>query len=51
VDSFKYRAHLQPVLFNSVFNGLTAQENIVKAGTIIGNLGIPYERSISEHFR
>lgn len=32
------------------FNGLFAQENIVKAGAILGNLGVQYERSLSDHF-
>jgi len=36
--------------FALVFNGLTAQENIVKAGAIVGNLGVQYERSLSDHF-
>ncbi|MDB4094130.1 DUF3575 domain-containing protein [Flavobacteriaceae bacterium] len=31
-------------------NGLFAQENIVKAATIIGNTGVQYERSLSDHF-
>ena len=36
--------------FALTFNGLIAQENIVKAGAIIGNFGIQYERSLSDHF-
>lgn len=32
------------------FSGLTAQENIVKASWIVGNLGVQYERSLSDHF-
>ena len=31
-------------------NGLIAQENIVKAAGIVGNLGVQYERSLSDHF-
>ena len=36
--------------FALTFNGLIAQENIVKAGAILGNLGVQYERSLSDHF-
>ncbi|QTD38836.1 DUF3575 domain-containing protein [Polaribacter batillariae] len=32
------------------FSNLKAQENIVKAGAILGNLGVQYERSLSDHF-
>tara|TARA_B110000046_G_C13015905_1_gene408733 strand:+ start:1146 stop:1685 length:540 start_codon:yes stop_codon:yes gene_type:complete len=31
------------------FNVLFAQENIAKVGTIVGNFGIQYERSLSDH--
>ncbi|WP_350288023.1 DUF3575 domain-containing protein [uncultured Croceitalea sp.] len=31
-------------------SSLEAQENIIKAGALIGNLGIQYERSLSDHF-
>ena len=37
-------------VFVFTVNSLVAQENIVKASTIIGNLGVQYERSLSEHF-
>ena len=32
------------------FNNLFSQENTIKASSIIGNLGIQYERSLSHHF-
>ena len=32
------------------FNGLSAQENIIKAASIVGNTGVQYERSLSDHF-
>ena len=32
------------------FNGLSAQENIVKASGIVGNAGVQFERSLSDHF-
>jgi hypothetical protein len=31
-------------------NVISAQENIVKASTLVGNLGVQYERSLSDHF-
>lgn len=33
-----------------VFSSLNAQENIIKVGGVTGNLGLQYERSISNHF-
>ncbi len=36
--------------FALTFSGLLAQENTLKAGAIIGNLGVQYERSLSDHF-
>ncbi|WP_299365899.1 DUF3575 domain-containing protein [Winogradskyella sp.] len=41
------------ILLFAVFltiNNVFAQENIVKAGAILGNLGVQYERSLSKHF-
>ena len=37
-------------VFTLTFNGLTAQENIVKASGIVGNAGVQFERSLSDHF-
>lgn len=31
-------------------NQSSAQQNIVKASTLVGNLGVQYERSLSDHF-
>jgi hypothetical protein len=32
------------------FNNIFSQENIVKASSIVGNIGVQYERSLSPHF-
>lgn len=37
-------------LFVLIFKGIFAQEKIIKAGAILGNLGIQYEQGISERF-
>jgi hypothetical protein len=38
------------VLLAFTFSLLNAQENIIKAAGVTGNLGLQYERSISSHF-
>lgn len=39
------------LLFSTTTNfGQEKKENIVKAGIVVGNLGIQYERSLSDHF-
>ncbi|SHJ17933.1 DUF3575 domain-containing protein [Flavobacterium haoranii] len=40
---------LLPLVF-LFFNNLFSQENIVKASSIVGNIGVQYERSLSPHF-
>ena len=37
-------------VFVFTINNLVAQENIVKVGAIVGDVGLQYERSLSEHF-
>jgi hypothetical protein len=38
------------LVFAFAFSSVNAQENIIKAGAFIGNIGLQYERSISNNF-